>query len=135
MFKYPQDESINYLKRLIGLPGDHILVEDGFITINGEKVPGSGSVDELSYFEIWKNEMVQINRNSRNRIDGVQEFVVPEEMYFFMGDNRDNSSDSRSWGFVPRKNLKGRAHFVLWNISFANLVPQIEIDRIGKLLQ
>ena len=133
VFKFPEDESLNYVKRLVGLPGDQIIIDDGRITINGEEVHIKGSKDALSYFEIWKNKTVEIKRSSSHRASGYQEILVPKDMYFFMGDNRDNSYDSRFWGFVPRKNLKGRAEFVLWNISLNGFVPHSELTRTGHV--
>lgn len=63
-----------------------------------------------------------------------QEFYVPKDMYFFMGDNRDNSADSSYWGFAPRKNLKGQAKLVLWNVGLRDYLPYSELNRVGKRL-
>ena len=131
VFKFPKDESITYVKRLIGLPGDHLVINDGRVIINGQPVEIVGSENAESYFEIWNNKSVLINRDPQRQQVGYQEITVPENMYFFMGDNRDNSYDSRYWGFVPRKNFKGKAEFVLWNVSLNGFVPHTELARIG----
>lgn len=91
VFDYPVNPTQVFVKRLVGLPGDHISVRQGQVRVNGERLPETDS-PRLSF-------------SAGN--DG--EWIVPENHYFMMGDNRDNSSDSRAWGFVPRSHLKGRA--------------------------
>ena len=133
VFKFPVDETQTYVKRLIGLPGDHLVINDGQVSINGQPIEIVGSKNSESYFEIWKHHEVEIKRSFDHRTSGHYEIEVPENMYFFMGDNRDNSYDSRFWGFVPRKNLKGQAHFVLWNVSLNGFMPHSELTRFGHV--
>ena len=128
VFHYPPDPSIDYIKRVVGLPGDKIAYRDKQLYINGQKLPvsfagdyqyvGSGlnMVNAKRYQEQLgdKKHDLLIEEN-RITIDG--EVEVPAGHYFAMGDNRDNSSDSRVWGFVPEANLVGRAFFIWWNFD------------------
>ena len=142
VFLFPKDPSVVFVKRMIGLPGDHIHIKNGFISVNGKWIEGSdiGSNElsqknqDFTYHEHWLKHDVTVQRIPDMARAHELDFVVPENMYFCMGDNRDNSDDSRSWGFVPRKNLKGRASRVLWSVSFANLWPSVDIGRTGHSL-
>jgi signal peptidase I len=123
VFRFPHDESINYIKRVVGLPGDQIEYKDKTLIINGEVMAQADAPDE-----ILKNS----DRNT-DSIDHLEEmlgdidhsilldsskpstnmrFSVPEGQYFVMGDNRDYSNDSRYWGFVPEENIIGKAFFI-----------------------
>lgn len=127
VFDYPNDRNINYVKRLVGLPGDILEVHDGFITRNGEKfkttpddeeflaeiVKNGGNYEEESregvrYMVHRKPQYMRLKSEPRT-------FRVPEGHYFFMGDNRDRSSDSREWGFVPFDHIKGKAKFIYFS--------------------
>ncbi len=122
VFRYPVDESIDFVKRLIGMPGDEIEITDGWITINGkaltltdDAVPPRGARTSYMGGEVtWKMEQLADVKHIVQRINHLpdptaQKIQVPAGHYFFMGDNRDNSSDSRVWGFVPAENIKGKA--------------------------
>lgn len=128
VFHYPPDPSIDYIKRVVGLPGDKIAYRNKQIFINGEPVElslvgdyqyvtsGLNMVNAKHYHEqlgeVRHDVLIEDNSIS---IDGETE--VPAGHYFAMGDNRDNSKDSRSWGFVPEDNLVGKAFLIWWNFD------------------
>jgi signal peptidase I len=132
VFKLPSDNSTDYIKRVIGLPGDHIQMKNGILNINGQPVPrrriedylyqeGNGAIIPLAqYIEILPNgvqhRIIEISDNGP--LDNTQEYVVPPGDYFMMGDNRDNSQDSRvlsAVGYVPAENLIGKAQFIFFS--------------------
>ncbi|MVA99676.1 signal peptidase I [Nitratireductor sp. CAU 1489] len=131
VFKYPPNPALDYIKRVIGLPGDRIQMRDGQLFINGEAVSRqkTGQIDNPDITEV--NRPVDVYRETLpngvsydtldvtpNGIsDDTREFAVPEGHYFMMGDNRDNSADSRVFGFVPEENLVGRANIIFFSIS------------------
>lgn len=143
VFRYPPQPSISYIKRIVGLPGDHIVYDHGQLSINGEKVTKtpiqfSREKDNLDTpTAIYHQETLGAHTFTMRELEGVNvarqapflnyvdngkysaenglywEVKVPEGHYFAMGDNRDQSADSRFWGFVPEENLTGRA-FYIW---------------------
>jgi signal peptidase I len=144
VFRYPENPAIPYIKRVVGLPGDHIAYYDKTLYINGEPVDqeilgryqamGSGKMMEgtslrLELLDTVAHEiLVDIERYSRE-VEG----IVPDNQYFVLGDNRDNSKDSRYWGFVPDENLIGRAFLIWMNWDARN--GGIEWGRIGTILK
>jgi signal peptidase I len=111
VFKYPKDPSRDFIKRCMALPGDTIASEDKVLSINGREVDDSGYVfhtdpEVLSRRGYYQPTVVR---------DNFGPLVVPHGHYFCMGDNRDNSNDSRFWGPVPRENIKGRAFMIYWS--------------------
>ena len=116
VFRYPGNPNVYYIKRLIGLPGDTVEVRGGQITVNGklwtlEKTERKYGEDEDFTYYI-ENSGTESHRVRFYREPGLKEKVsyqIPPDQYFFMGDNRDESSDSRVWGFVPGKYLVGHA--------------------------
>lgn len=154
VFTYPDDESKDFIKRVVGVPGDKVKIRDADIFINGEKADRepiivAPSADDkralLVQNDAWKKKLpfvpnwqridffkeklgeaehlVQFERDILYRPQGHfvlaegGEVTVPEDMLFVMGDNRDNSSDGREWGFVPMENIKGKAMFVWLSID------------------
>jgi len=124
VFRFPGNPSINYIKRVVGIPGDHILYKDKKLYINGTPMD---QADGRPYFFASGSDAQGEALRTRENLDGVKhdilttnrqdmplpEIVVPEGQYFVMGDNRDHSNDSRYWGFVPDQNLVGKA-FLIW---------------------
>jgi signal peptidase I len=147
VFRYPPKPSLDYIKRVVGLPGDEVAYLNKRLTINGQPVstnslPEFFDEDAMRYFKQYEEALGEhkhrlLNddgrrggfseaevmdfadrQNCRYSVEGVV-CKVPEGHYFMMGDNRDNSLDSRYWGFVPDRNIVGKAFFVWMN--FGNL--------------
>jgi signal peptidase I len=139
----PKKEGEDYIKRVIGLPGDEIGYHNKTLTVNGKEIPasyvgpfvGSGTEGRRMAGAEIHNEMLPGAEHHvlRLQFPGKEgDWKVPAGHYFAMGDNRDNSEDSRYWGFVPEENLVGKA-FVIWmNGSFGD---GIEFSRIGTLIK
>ena len=120
VFKQPGKENINFIKRVIGLPGDVVRYMGKRLTVNGQEVPeefvaqlsDSRSIYRL-YNEGDEGKHYQVRKElTSNDFRAEGEWVVPEGMYFVMGDNRDRSNDSRYWGFVPEENIVGKAVYI-----------------------
>jgi signal peptidase I len=145
VFRYPPKPSMDYIKRVVGVPGDEVAYLNKRLSINGQPV-ATGAVPEyfddsvMRYFKQYEEALGEkkhrvINDDERPAfIPGADDFAfrencrysvegvtckVPDGHYFMMGDNRDNSLDSRYWGFVPDRNIVGKAFFVWMN--FGNL--------------
>jgi len=141
VFRWPPNPSIDFIKRIIGIPGDHISYIDKTLYINGVKVPQQFVKETQTHDErgelfevIQKEENIlglkhAIYQNSDRPNDDIRDIVVPEGMYFAMGDNRDNSADSRYWGFVPDENIVGKASLV-W-MSWDSFEDTVRWHRIG----
>lgn len=143
VFRYPEDPQIYYIKRIIGLPGDSILVRDGRVHVNGEeKVLKSLGPDEEGLYRFQEQNYLVQFRSEAPFPDALGEtFQVPAGHYFVLGDNRDFSADSRVWGFVPEKLLVGPA-WLIW-LSCEKTLPtmkflcdpsQIRWERLFKKL-
>ena len=130
VFKYPRDNRTDFIKRVIGLPGDTIKLENGRLFINGQKVEREQMEDFVmrdqngnaeryrQYVEMLpggvKHRILEVSDNEDN--DEFSEVKVPQGTYFMMGDNRDQSDDSRvNVGFVPEENLVGKARFLFFS--------------------
>lgn len=157
VFRYPKDTSLDYIKRVVGTPGDRIVYKNKHLFVNGEPVPMTRN-GEYEYTKAGLNHVVtQLNEEILNghkhavllqpesepvRVGDVDNAypkrencvyneegfscTVPDGMYFMMGDNRDDSNDSRYWGFVPDRNIVGKAFFVWWNFG--------DFKRIGTVI-
>ncbi len=153
VFRYPLDTSVDYIKRVIGLPGDQLSIQGNRITINGQLVPMDRTgefydVERGGYAPLYSERLGDITHNLLTELDNSsfirlpdREVQVPDRAhckpspggftcqvppghYFMMGDNRERSQDSRSWGFVPEENIVGRAFFIWMNFS--------DLKRIGS---
>jgi signal peptidase I len=132
VFKFPPDPSLDYIKRVIGLPGDTVQMREGQLFINGQAVPrekvgeiNNPDITEMARpVEVWRETLPNgvsydtLDLTPNGAGDNTREFVVPEGHYFMMGDNRDNSTDSRfSVGYVPEDHLVGRANIIFFSIG------------------
>ena len=126
VFRYPENPEIDYIKRVVGVPGDRVVYRNKQLTINGEPAPqqllgsyvGVGGGSAMTGARHLREDLLGVEHDilvspGRNVFGGDFEYVVPDGHYFAMGDNRDNSRDSRAWGTVPEKNLVGKA-FLIW---------------------
>jgi len=152
VFKYPLDMSQDYIKRVVGVPGDKITYENKRLTVNDVEVKYTALDDYLEEDRLVYNKQFEENLTGASHrilnnekappvnLSDVKQFphseactyryegftcVVPQGNYFMMGDNRDNSADSRYWGFVPDKNIVGKAFFVWMNLG--------NLRRIGSI--
>lgn len=143
VFVFPEDKSKDYIKRVVGLPGDSIVYRDNKLSVNGKEMPltfksrfnyflGDGSMDITALYEEQLNGVAhEVLRKEFSIRDG--EWKVPEGHYMVLGDNRNNSRDSRFWGFVPQSYMIGRAAIIWWSWDSIKGTPRW--DRIGKLIE
>lgn len=123
VFKYPLDIRQNYVKRVIGVPGDHIRIQDKVVYLNGKalhepykKLKPYQQSAYLNNFPAAPDILIETRGLEMLRDHVVaRELIVPSGQYFAMGDNRDDSADSRFWGFVPRENILGKPTLVWWS--------------------
>ncbi len=139
VFKYPKDPSQNYIKRCIGLPGDTIEIRNKIVYVNGERFEDPPKV-KYTDWRICPAGVIQkeIYPPGAGNRDNYGPIVVPEGCYFMMGDNRDNSSDSRYWGFLPEDNVLGKAMIIYFSwdktIPFYRFYDSIRWRRLGMLI-
>ncbi len=153
VFKYPKDVAIDYIKRVIGVPGDKIVYQNKRLSVNGKDVsyqtlPDYLDDEHLDYSKQLTEDLTGVQHRILNddksppiTLAGVGDFpnkemctynqdgfacTVPAGNYFMMGDNRDNSADSRYWGFVPNKNIVGKAFFVWMNLGNLRRIGSIQ---------
>ncbi len=157
VFKLPRDPSVDYIKRVIGLPGDKIPMIDGVLQINGTPVPKVKIDDYVTTDEFGETRVARYRETLPNGVsyevldldphsfsDNTPVFEVPAGHYFMMGDNRDNSTDSRvlgAVGYVPFENFVGRAEIVFFSVKEGEPAWQfwrwpwtVRFDRIFKLI-
>lgn len=143
VFRFPEDPSVNFIKRAIGLPGDTVTYRDKELFVNGERVEvaSAGRFDSNDIkcttptvdAKLFDEQLGEVNHkillHDRSRSRNGQ-WVVPEGHYFMMGDNRDRSNDGREWGFVPEENLLGRAVGIWLNFDFEKGCA--DLSRVGN---
>jgi len=144
VFRFPKQPSVDYIKRVIGLPGDRIAYFDKKVYVNGQpttqvslgRYQGIGQGVNMTGAEQFIENLTGIEHSIlvSHGVSSVEDvFVVPQGQYFVMGDNRDNSNDSRYWGTVPEGNLVGKAIFIWMNWDWEN--NGIAFSRIGTVLK
>ena len=133
VFRYPVDIRQNYVKRVIGVPGDHVRIVDKMVSVNGKVLKEPYKQHISTYIEPYRDNFPselpprasfagfngggEMWDRASEMLKNVQngELVVPADSYFAMGDNRDNSADSRYWGLVPRENIIGKPAIIFWS--------------------
>lgn len=158
VFFNPKHDNLDYIKRLVGLPGDRVQVIKGVLHINGqsvqlERIEDYHMIDDKGHLRVIpqyietlpngvKHRILKAYPFGKGRLDNTEEFVIPAGHYFMMGDNRDNSSDSRvslTVGFIPSENIIGRAEILFfsteakwyepWNWPFG-----LRYDRLAQII-
>ncbi len=147
VFHFPPDPTIDYVKRIVGLPGDHIVYKDKTLFVNGVKATqtyvgmatdyGDDEDDEDLSVKLYEEDLMGVKHSiliNPDKVDNnTYDFIVPAHMYFALGDNRDGSYDSRYWGFVPEANLVGRPRFII--LSYDNKAKKLRWSRFGETLK
>ncbi len=143
VFDYPEDRSKDYIKRIVGVPGDEIRYEKNSLYVNGKEIPlkqqgrrayylQDGGIDISMQFEEQLFKVKHpVLRKELSIKDGA--WKVPEGHYFVLGDNRNNSRDSRFWGFVPQHYLVGKAAIIWWSWDHAK--SEVRWSRLGSLIE
>ena len=150
VFRYPEDPTVDYIKRVVGTPGDKVTYQNKRLSVNGQDVATKGAGDyllrdKIQYLKQYSEKLgalehfILVDEREPAALPYVKQFpfrdnciynnsgvscTVPPGHYFMMGDNRDNSSDSRVWGFVPAENIVGKAFFIWFNFN--------ELKRFGQ---
>lgn len=143
VFRYPRDPSVDYIKRIVGLPGDTITYRNEQLFVNGKPVPKKSlglydgpDADLYNRMQLFLEHLPGAKAHRMLHVIGRQgpqvSVTVPKGKYFAMGDNRDNSADSRIWGFVPEHNLVGKAFMVWLSVDFSDW--DFRWARIGTML-
>ena len=122
VFKYPQDETKDFIKRVVGLPGDRLSIHQGQVSINGQPLTEPYAI----------HDGVNPAAPTSQLRDNYGPVTVPPKNYFVMGDNRDHSLDSRYWGFVKEEKIKGEAFLIYW--SWDGIKKWVRWERLGRVV-
>lgn len=145
VFRWPPNPAVDFIKRVIGLPGDHVSYIDKTLYVNGQKIPQTFLKDTEAQGEdnsVWdakeyNENLLGVNHkiilNPLRASRDYEDIIVPPNMYFVMGDNRDDSADSRYWGFVPAENMVGKGS-VIW-LSWNNQTKRLRWDQMFRVIQ
>ncbi len=152
VFRYPPNPELDYIKRIVGVAGDRLEVRDNTVFVNGQKASRT-YLDEYRFVDdhcdpedarLYKEDLLGVEHSiltspaSRVGLANFGPTVVPEGSFFVMGDNRDNSADSRVWGIVPRDHIKGKAVLVWLSYDSCNgnipVLGTFREDRFGELV-
>jgi signal peptidase I len=148
VFRLPKDPSTDYVKRIVGLPGDRIQMKDGVLIINDVAVQRERADDFIDeetgeHVRQWRMTLpggvsyLALDRQDNGFLDNTQVYTVPPGHYFMLGDNLDNSTDSRipAVGYVPFDNLIGRAAFIFFSLRDVRGEPAVRSERIGRRIR
>jgi signal peptidase I len=127
VFRFPEDEEKDFIKRIVGTPGDTVEVRNKVVFVNGQPI------DDKDFTQRIDPGIIDGTINPRDNFGPV---TVPEESYFVMGDNRDQSLDSRFWGYVREEKIRGKAFRIYWSWSGQGAwADWVRWDRFGKAIQ
>ncbi len=148
VFLYPRDESHHYIKRVLGIPGDKVVIEGRKILVNDQEIERTPVTDTENLSPVYGREsltgeifrelngdhdyLVRFVGRTRGDVRGLMQWEVPEDSFFVMGDNRDDSYDSREWNYVPRVNIKGRARIVWLSLDLERAWGKLEKVRWAR---
>jgi len=145
VFRWPPNKEVNFIKRVIGIPGDKISYINKTLFVNGKKIPqeflknskdfdsDGSSWDVVEKTENFFDVKHSIYLNPEAATENFEDVIVPDGMFFAMGDNRDFSADSRFWGFIPFENVVGKANYI-W-MSWDTHKTNVRWNRIGKTVK
>jgi signal peptidase I len=123
VFRYPVDIKQTFVKRVIGVPGDRVRLENKQVILNGKRIPEPYKVHKTDFVDSYRDNFpstpyLPVSEGAVEMLEKnvkAGDIIVPPNAYFVMGDNRDNSLDSRYWGFVPRSNIIGKPLIIYWS--------------------
>ena len=126
VFRYPEDENKDFIKRIVGIPGDTIRIRNKIVYVNGKQLDDTAWTQRTDPGKYFGGNIPR---------DNFDPITVPPDSYFVMGDNRDHSLDSRFWGYVQKHKIKGRAFLVYWSWKgHGSMSEWVRWDRIGKII-